>query len=106
MLLKERDMVIDGFDNTAGRQFVQDHARDSGVATLHVGLFADYGEVVWDGQYRVPANVAGDVGDYPLARNLVLLAVAVAAETILACIFNGEQKNWTITLGDLAVRSM
>jgi molybdopterin/thiamine biosynthesis adenylyltransferase len=106
VLLKDRDIIIDCFDNTLARQHVQDHARSADVSTLHVGLFADYGGVVWDRVYRVPGDAAGDVCDYPLARNLVLLTVAVAAESILSYAAAREEKNWSITLKDLAVRSM
>jgi molybdopterin/thiamine biosynthesis adenylyltransferase len=106
VLLKDCDAIIDCFDNTQARQHVQDHARNAGLPTLHVGLFEDYGEVVWDEVYRVPGDVAGDVCDYPLARNLVLLTVAVAAESILSYVVSGERKNWSITLRDLAVRSI
>jgi molybdopterin/thiamine biosynthesis adenylyltransferase len=106
VLLKDSDIIIDCFDNTQSRQIVQDHARGTDSSTLHVGLSADYGEVIWDGQYRVPRNVAGDVCDYPLARNLVLLTVGIAAETILTYILDGKKGNWSVTLCDLAVRSM
>ena len=105
-LLKDSDLIIDCFDNTQGRQIVQDHARGTNIPTLHIGLFADYGEVIWDGRYRVPRNVDGDVCNYPLARNLVLLTVAVAAETIVRHITGGLESNWSVTLGDFAVRSL
>ena len=54
--------------------------------------------------YRVPNDVAGDVCDYPLARNLVLLAVAVASEAVSRYIQDGRQDGWSITLRDFAVR--
>jgi hypothetical protein len=53
-LLKDCDLVIDAFDNSASRQLVQDHCRTANVHVLHVGLHADYCEVVWDEHYRVP----------------------------------------------------
>src|SRR5262249_43342265 len=58
-------LVLDTFDNSASRRLVQDHCRDARLACLHVGLYADYGEVIWDEHYRVPPDVAGDVCDYP-----------------------------------------
>lgn len=103
--LKDADVVVDTFDNSASRQLVQAHVRRLGVPCLHVGLFADYGEVLWDEQYRVPSDAGQDVCDYPLARNLVLLAVAVAAETLLREVLEGVRQNWTITLRDFAVRT-
>lgn len=33
--------------------------------------------------YRVPGDVAGDVCEYPLARNLISLAVALASELLV-----------------------
>ena len=105
-LLKGSDLIVDCFDNSTGRSLVQMHARQSATATLHVGLFEGYAEVIWDERYRVPAEVGGDVCDYALARNLVLLVVAVASETILGWLATGERRDWSITLKDLAVRPM
>src|SRR5881227_3281935 len=82
-LLREGDLIVDTFDNSASRRLVQQQCRARSLACLHVGLHADYGEVIWDEDYRVPQDVAGDVCDYPLARNLVLLVVAVASEVVL-----------------------
>jgi molybdopterin/thiamine biosynthesis adenylyltransferase len=102
-LLRESDLVIDAFDNSKSRQLVQDQCRADGTPCLHVGLHADYCEVIWDEQYRVPRDVAGDVCDYPLARNLVLLSVAVASEAIMRFAVSGSRESWTGTLGDFAV---
>jgi molybdopterin/thiamine biosynthesis adenylyltransferase len=104
--LKDCDVVVDTLDNSASRSLVQSYCRAAGLACLHVGLFADYGEVIWDERYRVPSDAGQDVCDYPLARNLVLLTVAVAAETLLRFVATGEQSNRSITLGDFAVRTL
>jgi molybdopterin/thiamine biosynthesis adenylyltransferase len=104
-LLGGCDLVIDAFDNSASRGVVQQAVRASGTPCLHVGLHADYAEVVWDEAYRVPQDVAGDVCDYPLARNLVLLAVVVASEAVVRFVATGERANRSATLTDLAVRS-
>ena len=103
-LLGDCDLVVDAFDNSAARQLVQETVRASGIACLHVGLYEDYCEVVCDEMYRVPRDVAGDVCDYPLARNLVLLAVVIASESIVKFLATGERAGWSGTLGDLAVR--
>jgi molybdopterin/thiamine biosynthesis adenylyltransferase len=105
-LLGDCDLVIDAFDNSASRRLVQETVRASGAACLHVGLHADYAEVVWDEAYRVPQDVAGDVCDYPLARNVVLLAVVVASESIIRFIADGRRESWSATLGDFGVRAM
>ena len=102
--LADVDLILDTFDNSASRALVQEAARAAGTPCLHVGLYADYAEVIWDEQYRVPKDVAGDVCDYPLARNLVLLAVAIASETIVRFAADGRRENWSATLGDFSVR--
>jgi len=105
-LLKQSQIVLDTFDNSSARRLVQDHCRSAGVPCLHLGLFADYGEVIWDEAYRVPGDADDDVCDYPLARNLILLTVAVAAETLLEYLSRGERHNRSITLRDFAVRTL
>lgn len=106
VLLKDVDLIVDAFDNSASREIVQQHARAAGIPTLHAGLFADYGEVVWDAAYRVPRDVAGDVCDYPLARNLVIMTVAIVAEEIIRWAGEQPRQNWSLTLRDFAVRVM
>ena len=103
-LLRGSDLVVDTFDNSASRMAVQDMARTLKVPCLHIGLSPDYAEVIWDEVYRIPQADGQDVCDYPLARNLVLLAVAVGSETILRFLLDGVRQSWTITLADLAIR--
>ena len=103
-LLKDAGLVIDAFDNSAARRLVQRQCRAGGLDCLHVGLAADYAEVVWDEAYRVPEDAGLDVCDYPLARNLVLLAVAVASEALVRFVLTGARGSWSLTLADLAVR--
>jgi molybdopterin-synthase adenylyltransferase len=105
-LLRDADIILDTFDNSASRRLVRDHCRETGTACLHVGLFADYGEVIWNDHYRVPNDANGDVCDYPLARNLVMLTVAVAAGTLVRSILDEDHRNWSITLRDFAVRPL
>ena len=105
-LLKGSALVLDTFDNSASRGLVQQHCRALGVLCLHVGLFADYAEAIWDDEYRVPSDVADDVCEYPLARNLVLMAVSVASELVIRHILEGSKTGWSITLRDFAVRPL
>jgi len=105
-LLMNADLVIDAFDNSDSRRAVQDQCRKVSVSCLHVGLYEGYCEVIWDEHYRVPSNVGGDVCDYPLARNLILLAVAIASETVVASLTEGVRKNWSATLRDLSIRPL
>ena len=76
------------------------------MACLHVGLYADYCEVIWNDEYRVPRDVAGDVCEYPLARNLVLLAVAIASEIVVRFVLDGKTISRTATMRDFAVREL
>lgn len=105
-MLKDAGLVIDMFDNSASRQLVQDQCRAMALPCLHVGLYADYGEVIWDEHYRVPRDVAGDVCDYPLARNLVLLTVAIASDVIVRFALAGTRQDLSVTLADFAVRPL
>jgi molybdopterin/thiamine biosynthesis adenylyltransferase len=103
-LLGGSALVIDTFDNSVARQAVKDACAGAGIPCLHAGLAADYAEVIWNDLYRVPSPANDDVCDYPLARNLVMLAVAVACEAVIGFAASGEQRSFTVTLGDLAVR--
>ncbi len=105
-LLQGASLVVDVFDNSASRRLVQEQCRALRAPCLHVGLFADYAEVVWDEHYRVPRDVEGEVCDYPLARNLILLAVAVASEAVVRFVLTGVREDWSITLRDFAVRPL
>jgi molybdopterin/thiamine biosynthesis adenylyltransferase len=108
-LLKKSTLVVDCFDNNAARQCIQDEVRARKILCLHVGLYEDYAEVVWDEKYRVPKDQAqGDVCDYPLARNIAMLACVVATEEILSLCLDAKPRfcNWSITLKDLAIRPL
>ncbi len=105
-LLKQSQLLVDAFDNSSARQLLKDYACQSSIPCLHVGLYADYAEVIWNDAYRVPSNANDDVCDYPLARNLVMLTVAVACEAIVSFITNKQQRHFTITLKDLTVEPL
>jgi molybdopterin-synthase adenylyltransferase len=105
-LLRGADLVIDAFDNSASRQVLKDYCGLQSVACLHAGLAADYAEVIWNADYRVPSDTQGDVCDYPLARNLVMLAVAATCEVITQFVVAGEQRDYTITLKDLNIQPL
>jgi molybdopterin/thiamine biosynthesis adenylyltransferase len=104
---KGASIVIDTFDNSESRQVVTNYGANTPcpLPCLHGGLFEDYGEVIWNKQYKVPKDVGGDVCEYPLARNLISLTVAMMAEEILSvCIGDARFKNWSVTLKDLQIR--
>jgi molybdopterin-synthase adenylyltransferase len=103
-LLKSADLVIDAFDNSASRQILKDYSLQTGVDCLHAGLAADYAEVIWNADYRVPSNAKEDICDYPLARNLVMLTVAVTCEILTQFLTTGDRTNRSITLKDLSIQ--
>ncbi len=103
-LLKGAALIVDSFDNSESRQIVKTYCAAADLACLHVGLNADFAEVIWNESYRVPSPAGQDVCDYPLARNLIMMAVSVASESLIRFLTGGEKKNYTITLGDFAVR--
>jgi len=105
-LLADADLVVDGFDNRASRLLVTEHCLAAGIPCLHVGLSADYAEVIWNEGYRVPHDVdvaAAGVCDYPLARNLIQFAVALASEAVIRFVLEGQRQNYSFTLRDLRV---
>lgn len=109
-LLRAADLVVESFDNARSRRLVQDTCRALPKQCLHVGLFEGYAEVVWDDRYRIPKDplragtgTAVDVCDLPLARNLIMLAVTVAAEAVVSYLLFGRHRSFTITLDDLRI---
>jgi molybdopterin/thiamine biosynthesis adenylyltransferase len=102
--LRDSDLVIDCFDNSASRSLVQAQCRAMRLPLLHAGLYENFGEVVWDEAYQVPRDVDGDVCDYPLARNIIMLTVAVASEAIVDFLASGRQRSFEITLRDLRIQ--
>jgi molybdopterin/thiamine biosynthesis adenylyltransferase len=103
-LLDGAGLVIDGFDNHDSRALVTEHCLKAGIPCLHVGLSADYAEVLWNEHYRVPRDVmeqAVDVCDYPLARNLIQFAVALASEAVIRFVLEGARTSYSFTLRDL-----
>lgn len=105
-LLRGADIIVDSFDNAEARRAVQDHALSRGTACLHVGLNTDYAEVIWEDRYLVPSGQGEDLCDYPLARNLIQLSVAVACESLVRFIASGDRQDYTITMDDFAIRRL
>ena len=102
-LLKDVDLVIDGFDNSAARGAVTT-ACGAAIPCLHVGLFTGYGEARWNEGYRVPKDPGeGDPCEVRLARNLVQLACAVAAELAVRFLLTGAKESRSLTLEDLRI---
>ena len=103
-LLNGSALVVDCFDNSIARRIVTDYCATH-IPCLHVGLASDYAEIIWNQIYRVPSSANDDICDYPLARNLVILTVAVACEVITSFVANEQQKSLTVTLNDFAIEA-
>lgn len=103
-LLPKDSLVIDGFDNSESRQVVKDYCEANDIDCLHVGLFENYAEVIWNESYLVPGDAqAADVCEYPLARNVILLAISVATDVVIRYVASGEREQYTITLKDFRI---
>jgi len=103
-LLKKGSLVVDGFDNHASRKSVTDYCKANNIECLHIGLYQNYAEVIWNDNYLVPEDAkAADVCEYPLARNVILLAIAVSTEVIIRYILDGNKEQYTITLKDFCI---
>lgn len=106
-LLRGSTLVVDGFDNAASRRAVQLACRKLGLPCLHVGLSRDdYGEVVWDEHYQVPPDQDGLPACREVERNLAMLVVAVATESVRTFLRSRERRSYAVTLGDLCVSSL
>ena len=96
-------LVIDAFDNSKSRQLLKDFCGKAEISCLHIGFSGGYGEIIWNEDYRVPDDKGIDDCDYPLARNLIMLIIAVASEVIIKFVTKSIKENYTITLGDFKV---
>jgi tRNA A37 threonylcarbamoyladenosine dehydratase len=103
-LLKDASLVVDGFDNYASRKIVTDYCKQTDTPCLHVGLSADYAEILWNKNYQAPHDVVDShVCDYPMARNLIQFAVALASEAIIRFILKDERLGFSFTFQDLKI---
>lgn len=102
-LLKESALVIDAFDNRAGRAVVSETALALAVPCLHIGFSPDglYGSGQWEPHYQIPREVPGDPCDYPLTRPFALMLVSLAARAISDFFRTGTACNFELTWNDL-----
>lgn len=101
--LRGADIVVDCFDNSASRKLVTLYTLETKTPCIHAGLLDDYGEVVWNEKYRVPNDVKGDVCDYPLARNLIDVIVAITSEEVVHFVETKEKRNWGFSLKGMKI---
>lgn len=98
------NIVIDTFDNPESRSLLYNHCKENNIECLHTGLFQDFAEIIWNDSYIVPKETeALDVCEYPLARNIILLSIAVTSEVLIRYIDNGTKDDFMITLKDMKI---
>jgi len=103
-LLKIGSIVVDGFDNPEGRKAITKYCGTLNIDCLHLGLSEDCAEVTWNERYTVPTKGTGlDVCEYPLARNIALLAVIVGTESLIRYISTGVKESYLISLKDFKI---
>lgn len=105
-LIGKPDLIIDAFDNSDSRGCVVAYADRTHIPCLHIGLAADYAEIIWNERYKVPQASGADDCNYPLARTTIMLAVAVATEVVIRFIDKKIMRNYTITLNDFAIKEL
>lgn len=105
-LFPENGLIIDAFDNSKSRQLIKDALEylHQPPDCLHIGFSGDYGEIIWNEDYRVPDEQGEDDCDYPLARNLIILLVGAASEVIVRFITKGRKDSYTLTLKDFKIK--
>jgi hypothetical protein len=104
-LLQKSDLVVDAFDNRAGRAAISEVTRTQHIPCLHIGFSADglYGNGQWEPQYQVPQEIPGDPCDYPLTRPFALMMASLAARTIIDFFRSGQGTNFEFTWDDLRI---
>ncbi len=105
-LLSKPGIVIDSFDNSESRKVVTEFCLENKLPCVHLGLNEAYGEVMWNEEYRVPEDRGVDACNYPLARNIIMLTVAVASETLINFILTRKKTDRFITLKDFTIEEM
>ncbi|MBA7551281.1 hypothetical protein ES705_43820 [subsurface metagenome] len=101
--VKDSFILIDAFDNSKSRNLIKNFYEKNLYPCLHIGFSGEYGEIIWNEDYQVPDDKGVDDCDYPLARNLILLLVAVASEVIIKFATKGIKENYTVTLKDFHI---
>ena len=98
-------LVVDVFDNHMSRALVYEFCGSPNhIPCLHSGMIESFSSVVWNEEYVVPKDqVAGDVCDYPLARNLAVLTASLTAEIIINYLLEGQMRSVCFTLKDLKI---
>ena len=104
--LAQSGIVIDSFDNREARKVVTEFCLQENKECLHLGLNEAYGEIMWNENYRIPQDRGVNACNYALARNIIILTIAVASETLIDFVLTGKKTNRFITLKDFHIAEM
>lgn len=105
-LLSESGIVIDSFDESESRKVVTEFCLKNRLSCLHIGLNESYGEIMWNEGYRIPQDRGLNACNYPLSRNIIILTIAVASETLIDFVLTGKRTNRFLTLKDFTIEEM
>lgn len=105
-LLAKSEIVIDSFDNREARKVVTEFCLKKKLPCLHLGLNEAYGEIMFNENYRIPQDRGVNACNYPLLRNIIILTIAVASETLIDFVLTGKKTNRFITLKDFHIEEM
>ncbi len=107
-LIGNTHVVVDAFDNFESRRIVKDYCNNK-IPCLHVGISTTYGEAVWNEKYKIPVVDVDDkvpACDVPLARNVVAIISAIAAELIIKFFSDGTKTSIGFSLGDFRTNTL
>jgi molybdopterin/thiamine biosynthesis adenylyltransferase len=96
------DLVIDCFDNQAGRQVLSAHARATGLPLVHAALAADgrFGLVRWDERFTPDAEDQAGQATCEGGEHLpfIGLLAAALARTIQEFVLHGNRREAIVSL--------
>lgn len=97
-LMDDIGVVVDCVDNRAGRMLLHDFCDAVGFNCLHVGFNENYGEVIWNESYIVPADIPEALDDcaHPYSITFILRLVGLAAEALTGFTASGQKDNYII----------
>lgn len=105
--INKTHIIIDSFDNSYSRKLIYNYCKGQNINCLHVGLYQDYAEIIWNENYTVPKDSKKlDVCEYPLARNIAMFSVIIASEVLIKFVEKKEKKNYMITLKDMKITEL
>ena len=109
-LLRNRDLVVDMFDNYESRKIVKETCLELNTSCVHAGMASmGFFQIAWNEGYEVAGTSQLDDGevlcDYPLASNLVMSCVAALAEVVNIYFDVEKKRNVEFWLGKMIMET-